>query len=722
VKFEKSMTQASTIETSTDLKKKLVTIVDLLTSEADVELLPDAEKACLLHPRTRAVVNSAELLFIPIFEWPHKQAVSEFFGKPVLDYTDLIPTWSNIDFSWRREAYRETASLTSFLAGVRLQDIDMSSVISLSLMGAINNSHLAATALGKLAERKLQRILVLAAPLTVTGGLVCSLVARHPAFAMRSWYAAIEDRTEQRPMPTTFQQPARWRPQLRYPRDTTGYWRKDANFSAQANTAKAEKTRVRNAFKLIPASATIKSVTRFYEKARNRLIKRVSPQLVEIVGTFGDGEKNSILQTAMGRTIRKGGVLVSTGSAYPLYTRHVKAVIRELARRKAVFTCMLIPPASEGLFDGMDCSIPFVIPNTALERWRAHEFQMIGDEIQARVDDYAALHDTAGRLGCSYGVRHSYYLSEVRAAFNTGVQIDRIFQEMEPKSVWIANARDANDGLVIKTANKYNIPVFTGFAALAVDNVISAPYFHPDVTWTAYGSSLEEIFLGRGHPSEKIVPTGAPHFDYLYRLDVDTIRNAFRRLHNVERDQTVVGVFTGRAVPEKEDDWVVHLAKWAASKNVVVLYKQHPDKSRRQYEVLEGKIKSLNVPNFIWSDMEIAESIACVDLAIVDHSTSAIEATILRKPLVQVRMSLPEITMIDYEEEGIALGANTADQLVDQIELLMRGPDRWPKSREKFLERYNWGDDGRASERIVDLLEEPPAQNLSLAPALLEAM
>jgi len=132
-------------------------------------------------------------------------------------------------------------------------------------------------------------------------------------------------------------------------------------------------------------------------------------------------------------------------------------------------------------------------------------------------------------------------------------------------------------------------------------------------------------------------------------------------------------------------------------KDVQLIIKLHP--AEDQKAPLYRKDKSFE-PVIVEGGEDTYALISACDLLITRHSTTAIEAIALDKPVIILNLSgKKDIT--EYEKEGAALGVYTERDLKQAIEELLKDQFQMAKNRKKYIENYLYRIDGKASQRVV---------------------
>ena len=96
------------------------------------------------------------------------------------------------------------------------------------------------------------------------------------------------------------------------------------------------------------------------------------------------------------------------------------------------------------------------------------------------------------------------------------------------------------------------------------------------------------------------------------------------------------------------------------------------------------------------------------ELVIVSHSTVGIEALILDKPLIDVNLTKMPFYQ-DYVKEGVALGVRNEEDLLPAIKSILENEvvrKKLEKNRQKYVYEHAYKMDGKAAERVTNLIKE----------------
>jgi CDP-glycerol glycerophosphotransferase (TagB/SpsB family) len=137
--------------------------------------------------------------------------------------------------------------------------------------------------------------------------------------------------------------------------------------------------------------------------------------------------------------------------------------------------------------------------------------------------------------------------------------------------------------------------------------------------------------------------------------------------------------------------------------NVGLVVKLHPAEDQDAPLYKENHSCTLVIVN---GSENISESLFVCDAMITKSSTAAIEAAILNKPIIVLNLS-GEPDIMPYVKEGVALGVYKKQDLVPAIKQALydeKTRENLAKHREKFVYEYAYIQDGKASERVANLV------------------
>ena len=258
------------------------------------------------------------------------------------------------------------------------------------------------------------------------------------------------------------------------------------------------------------------------------------------------------------------------------------------------------------------------------------------------------------------------------------------------------------------TLNPFAMGQYSGYYHL-LENISKTDedftnYVLPDIT-CVQGEYEKRILLKQGYPKEKVVVTGQPRYDLLYYADrIYDKKQIFKQLNlDVNKELIVWTTQThGLSLEENKKNIDAIYSTVKSLKNVQLVIKLHPGEDQRA--ALYKKDKSVNTI-IKGKGMDTYALLYAGDLMVTRHSTTAMEAVALNKPVIVLNLS-GEPDPVEYVEEGVALGVYKEEDLKIAIKRLLKDDSELAKNRAKYIERYLYKIDGKASERVVNVIGE----------------
>jgi hypothetical protein len=248
---------------------------------------------------------------------------------------------------------------------------------------------------------------------------------------------------------------------------------------------------------------------------------------------------------------------------------------------------------------------------------------------------------------------------------------------------------------VREQVERHRCLLFSGF----LDNSLLSDCF------CASGSqsmSLKEEFL---KDTRKIVVTGQPRFDNLARANEFFDRDKICRKFGLTMNKKILLWATDSGLPVEESKENISAVYQAAGalEDVQLAIKLHPAEDQ---EAPLYKQNHSYAPIIIRGKQSISELLYACDVMITKASTTANEAAILNRPIIVLNLS-GEPDAMPYVEKGIALGVYKKEDLVSAIkDALYNGKirEKLAEGRDKFVYEFAYVQDGKASERVANLI------------------
>lgn len=324
-----------------------------------------------------------------------------------------------------------------------------------------------------------------------------------------------------------------------------------------------------------------------------------------------------------------------------------------------------------------------------------------------------------------------YLAYSLDVLFETRVpQIIRLVETMKnmleienPDAVlFVSDTRDTERAIVVAAKQK-GIPTF-GLAhgvfseeawfyihkkgEISPDLSTDAPYSPTPDFLMVYGPLDKRDLVRWNYPAKAIAVTGQPRYDILANAGEFYDRERTCRKIGIDPKKKFVLFATGTHALPKEEAMISLEESYKAAKElsskIEMVAKLHPNEGiMTPYEQTAEKIGFS--PKIVQKYDMLELTYAC-DLMIQNHSTAAIEAMMLDKPVIS--MNYVEEDLLGSVKEGASLQVTKPGELAEKIEAALfdkKTREKLKRGSEKFIYERAFKIDGKASDRIGDLIE-----------------
>ncbi len=206
------------------------------------------------------------------------------------------------------------------------------------------------------------------------------------------------------------------------------------------------------------------------------------------------------------------------------------------------------------------------------------------------------------------------------------------------------------------------------------------------------------------YPPETVVVTGQPRYDLLASAKDWYEREAILKgLHADPTKRIVLWATQTHGLAAKENERNVRAVYGAMAdlENAQLVIKLHPgeDQGAPLYRRERGQ-----TPVIVDGRGDTIALLYAADVLITRHSTVATEATALDRPVVILNLS-GESDPVDYVEDGVAVGVYRREDLSVALRRLLEDDSHLAQNRERFIARYLYRVDGKATERVVRVVD-----------------
>lgn len=222
-----------------------------------------------------------------------------------------------------------------------------------------------------------------------------------------------------------------------------------------------------------------------------------------------------------------------------------------------------------------------------------------------------------------------------------------------------------------------------------------------------YGSQCVEAFRSLGFSKDKLVTVGNLSLDHLLGSGRPELPASTPSPAGVFLAGRRHVLFASSGVLADEADFIRALldALGERGPGIRLVIRPHPSVGAEAYLAMLRRSDRRRC--IVTARGHVHAVISAADVVITDYSTVGAEAIFLGKPLVTINSTGRPFPANDYASIGVAAPVCSAAEIGEvTLRLLDEGPF-WPdfeRRKAAFIAAYNAGNDGRASERLLDAL------------------
>ncbi|MDI9394651.1 MAG: CDP-glycerol glycerophosphotransferase family protein [Euryarchaeota archaeon] len=207
--------------------------------------------------------------------------------------------------------------------------------------------------------------------------------------------------------------------------------------------------------------------------------------------------------------------------------------------------------------------------------------------------------------------------------------------------------------------------------------------------------------------SKKLIITGQPRYDVLFSMNKIYNKQLFIKKYNIDPSHKLVLWTTqchGMSIDENKRNLETVFDNCKLLNNITLIIKQHPDENLIYTKIIYEYINKYNINVFFpQRDFDIYELLFTCDLLITKNSTTAMEFIALGKPVIVLNLS-EEPDIIDYVDEGVAVGVYDKLSFKIAVEQLLKDDTRLAKNRESYIRNNIYKIDGKATKRVTQII------------------
>jgi glycosyltransferase involved in cell wall biosynthesis len=289
---------------------------------------------------------------------------------------------------------------------------------------------------------------------------------------------------------------------------------------------------------------------------------------------------------------------------------------------------------------------------------------------------------------------------------------ERILSYVKPKMLFFTCEYDQFHRELTYIAHKKNIPVIalqhgviTSVHPGYIFNNSNMQLVLSDITFVSGKYHYNLLTKNSIYKPEHVAVTGLPRYDILYHANKIYDRKSFCNKWGLDPNRKIALVATEN-LPIHEENIIflkIILKSLKEFPILQVVVKPHPGEIGKWYEkVVKEKETGVTI---LPKNSDTYEALYACDLFFIYASTTAMEAVVLNKPVIAVNLTgRPD--HVEYVKEGVALGVYKEEDLKPTIEKLLKDDSELAQNRRRYIEKYLYKIDGRATERVVNLIGE----------------
>ena len=231
----------------------------------------------------------------------------------------------------------------------------------------------------------------------------------------------------------------------------------------------------------------------------------------------------------------------------------------------------------------------------------------------------------------------------------------------------------------------------------------------PDIT-CVYGEYHFDLLTNHSiYEPDTVVVTGQPRYDILYYADTLYSKKAFLNKYDINPQHAIVlWVTQCHALSTKEnvENFKAVFGALQSMEDVTLIIKQHPGESAAHTEMIRSWLTKYDIKAVITpKTSDTFEQLYICDVMITKNSTTAMEAVALSKPVVVLNLG-GEPDVVNYVAERVAIGVYKKEDLLSVLENVLKNKGTLTQYGKKYIEKYLYKIDGKASERVVNHIEK----------------
>ena len=291
------------------------------------------------------------------------------------------------------------------------------------------------------------------------------------------------------------------------------------------------------------------------------------------------------------------------------------------------------------------------------------------------------------------------------------VILEHIFKKIKLKSILDGGTAEEFENTAIELARKYNINSHSFIPSPPTPSPQIADGYHADKLFLE-GLQGAEVMRRLGYEENRLEVTGGTRYDHFKSMNSDNSKKILEKNFLISKEKKLIVVAMSRW-HGNDENWISDFIKFCNKNNFEIIIKIHPTYKVASQNVSEKKIELISskcekMKYMITNDLELSTLLSASDVVLTDWSSVGLEAILLDKPLLQVNFTNEEIeTYVRYFDFGASIHITNYKELeniTNQILIEEKNLEQLKLGRKKITEQYNFRNDGKAAQRIYEIL------------------
>lgn len=276
--------------------------------------------------------------------------------------------------------------------------------------------------------------------------------------------------------------------------------------------------------------------------------------------------------------------------------------------------------------------------------------------------------------------------------------------EKRPSSLFVIPYLTPRCELSVLIARTLGLPSLAMPTVTVDSNRRSIPMNWDTDIIACYGEQCRRAFQTLGHASKSLQLTGNATLDDLLNTRDSVDEEKLERELGISANTKIVLIATSR-IDLEEHRWINPLLDYAEKTGGMhVVIKPHPSFGVKSYSQVR-KSQCLTISD----TLVLHDVMKSCSVLVTDYSTTGAEAALLGKDVVVVNMLGKKYPSNRYDEMGIAKRISRVEDVPEVFDSLLvkDNNEELERAREIFINEYNMFNDGKAGDRIAEILISP---------------